>query len=466
MAALAAANRLARVAHHVDEGGAQKVGVGVERPSGKGQIEKQARGVVPGQAGGGGILADRVEVGGLDLEAGRAGEVEDVAHDPVQARYLVVDIGRRLLHFGLAGSRPAEAADRRLDDHQGIAHLVGDDRGQPAQGGQALLLRGLALEASHRVEKAVEGRGQHPCVLVPRDPSRGDLAGEVAGARDLAHGLRDLGQGPGHGARDQEAQEHRSEHRRRRRREKRGAQGLEEAEALRARPQHDEDRAGARRRQRSGQGHVVVASHPHVGRGSRGEHRREGRGVGEHKDHIFLHLDHIDPKILAERLPGISETAKIFANVDLTRQPIPVSPTVHYNMGGIPTNYHGEVVTLKDGMPDSIVPGLFAVGEAACVSVHGANRLGSNSLIDLVVFGRAAGIRLGEVIKAGAIQDDLPKDAADLAQLEKYAEAIEPKLTVVPGLVDLFNGVSEPSAEMTISFGRMMRTTCSSTSAA
>ncbi len=137
---------------------------------------------------------------------------------------------------------------------------------------------------------------------------------------------------------------------------------------------------------------------------------REGRGVGEHKDHIFLHLDHIDPKILAERLPGITETAKTFSGVDLTRQPIPVAPTVHYTMGGIPTNYHGEVVTLKDGNPDAVVPGLFAVGEAACVSVHGANRLGSNSLIDLVVFGRAAGLRLAEVVKPGAIQDELPKD--------------------------------------------------------
>jgi succinate dehydrogenase / fumarate reductase flavoprotein subunit len=152
---------------------------------------------------------------------------------------------------------------------------------------------------------------------------------------------------------------------------------------------------------------------------------REGRGVGEHKDHIFLHLDHIDPKILAERLPGITETAMTFAGVDLTRQPIPVVPTVHYNMGGIPTNYHGEVVTLKDGMPDTVVPGLFAVGEAACVSVHGANRLGSNSLIDLVVFGRAAGIQLGEVVKAGAIQDDLPKTSADLAlsRLDKFRHA-------------------------------------------
>ena len=142
---------------------------------------------------------------------------------------------------------------------------------------------------------------------------------------------------------------------------------------------------------------------------------REGRGVGEHKDHIDLHLDHIDPKILAERLPGITESAMTFAGVDLTRQPIPVAPTVHYTMGGIPTNFHGEVVTLKNGDPETVVKGLFAVGEAACVSVHGANRLGSNSLIDLVVFGRAAGIRLGETIKAGAMQEPLPKDSADLA---------------------------------------------------
>jgi len=152
---------------------------------------------------------------------------------------------------------------------------------------------------------------------------------------------------------------------------------------------------------------------------------REGRGVGERKDHIFLHLDHIDPKILHERLPGITETGKIFAGVDLTRQPLPVVPTVHYNMGGIPTNYHGEVVTLKDGEPDSVVPGLFAVGEAACVSVHGANRLGSNSLIDLVVFGRAAGLRLAEVIKPGASQPLLKDGAADLAlgRLDKFRHA-------------------------------------------
>ncbi len=152
---------------------------------------------------------------------------------------------------------------------------------------------------------------------------------------------------------------------------------------------------------------------------------REGRGVGENKDHIYLHLDHIDPKVLAERLPGITETGKIFANVDLTRQPLPVTPTVHYNMGGIPCNYHGEVVTLRDGDPDAVVPGLFAVGEAACVSVHGANRLGSNSLIDLVVFGRATGFRIAELVKPntkhGAI--DTVSDGIALARLDRYRNA-------------------------------------------
>ncbi|RED17567.1 succinate dehydrogenase flavoprotein subunit [Parasphingopyxis lamellibrachiae] len=142
---------------------------------------------------------------------------------------------------------------------------------------------------------------------------------------------------------------------------------------------------------------------------------REGRGVGKEGDHIHLHLDHIDPNILAERLPGITESGKIFAGVDLTRQPLPVVPTVHYNMGGIPTNYHGEVVTLKDGNPDHVVPGLFAIGEAACVSVHGANRLGSNSLIDLVVFGRATGLRVNEITKAGSAHKPLREDAADMA---------------------------------------------------
>ena len=142
---------------------------------------------------------------------------------------------------------------------------------------------------------------------------------------------------------------------------------------------------------------------------------REGRGVGKDKDHIFLHLDHIDPKVLHERLPGITETGKIFAGVDLTRQPLPVTPTVHYNMGGIPTNYHGEVVQLKDGDPDAVVPGLFAVGEAACVSVHGANRLGSNSLIDLVVFGRATAMRIADTVKPNSSHSPLPKASEEFA---------------------------------------------------
>jgi succinate dehydrogenase / fumarate reductase flavoprotein subunit len=152
---------------------------------------------------------------------------------------------------------------------------------------------------------------------------------------------------------------------------------------------------------------------------------REGRGVGKNKDYIYLHLDHIDPKVLAERLPGITETGKIFANVDLTRQPLPVTPTVHYNMGGIPCNYHGEVVTLKDGNPDTVVPGLFAVGEAACVSVHGANRLGSNSLIDLVVFGRATGFRLAELIKPNSKHKAVNKEADEkaLGRLDHYRNA-------------------------------------------
>lgn len=142
---------------------------------------------------------------------------------------------------------------------------------------------------------------------------------------------------------------------------------------------------------------------------------REGRGVGPNKDHIYLHLDHIDPVVLAQRLPGITETGKIFAGVDLTRQALPVTPTVHYNMGGIPCNYHGEVVSGDAKNPDATVPGLFAVGEAACVSVHGANRLGSNSLIDLVVFGRATGLRLKQTITPGTAHRPLPADAADLA---------------------------------------------------
>ncbi len=142
---------------------------------------------------------------------------------------------------------------------------------------------------------------------------------------------------------------------------------------------------------------------------------REGRGVGEHKDHIFLHLEHLGAEVIHERLPGIAETAKIFAGVDVTRQPIPVLPTVHYNMGGVPANVHGEVVTLNDGDPDSVVPGLMAVGEAACVSVHGANRLGSNSLLDLVVFGREAARHCAATVKPGTQHKPLAKGAGDLA---------------------------------------------------
>ncbi len=142
---------------------------------------------------------------------------------------------------------------------------------------------------------------------------------------------------------------------------------------------------------------------------------REGRGVGANKDHIHLHLDHIDPAILHERLPGITESGKIFAGVDLTKAPLPVVPTAHYCMGGIPTNYHGEVVQLRDGNPDYVVPGLFAVGEAGCVSVHGANRLGSNSLIDLVVFGRATAHRIADIVKPHSAHKPLPKDSADLS---------------------------------------------------
>jgi succinate dehydrogenase / fumarate reductase flavoprotein subunit len=152
---------------------------------------------------------------------------------------------------------------------------------------------------------------------------------------------------------------------------------------------------------------------------------REGRGVGKKKDHIFLHLDHLDPKVLHERLPGISESVKIFAGVDVTREPIPILPTVHYNMGGIPTNFHGEVVTKKSGNDNAVVPGLMAVGEAACVSVHGANRLGSNSLIDLVVFGRAAAQRCAQKLTANAEQPDLPANSSEMAlgRLDKFRYA-------------------------------------------
>jgi len=146
-----------------------------------------------------------------------------------------------------------------------------------------------------------------------------------------------------------------------------------------------------------------------------------GRGVGAEKDHIHLHLEHLGPEVIQERLPGIAETAKIFAGVDVTKEPIPVIPTVHYNMGGIPTNYHGEVLDVNNG----VVEGLMAVGEAACVSVHGANRLGSNSLLDLVVFGRSAAQRCAEKLKAGERQKPLAADAGDyaVARLDKLRNA-------------------------------------------
>jgi succinate dehydrogenase / fumarate reductase, flavoprotein subunit len=173
---------------------------------------------------------------------------------------------------------------------------------------------------------------------------------------------------------------------------------------------------------------------------------REGRGVGKLKDHLFLHLDHLDPKILHERLPGISESARIFAGVDVSREPIPVLPTVHYNMGGIATNYHGEVVIKKDGDPDAIVPGLMALGEAACVSVHGANRLGSNSLIDLVVFGRSAALRCAELIEPNEKHSELPKDSADLplARLDKFR----------------FADGATPTAELRLSMQKVMQSNC------
>ncbi|XWS42049.1 hypothetical protein CRYUN_Cryun17cG0135300 [Craigia yunnanensis] len=158
---------------------------------------------------------------------------------------------------------------------------------------------------------------------------------------------------------------------------------------------------------------------------------REGRGVGPLKDHIYLHLNHLPPEVLKERLPGISETAAIFAGVDVTKEPIPVLPTVHYNMGGVPTNYHGEVVTVRGSDPDSVVPGLMAAGEAACASVHGANRLGANSLLDIVVFGRACANRVAEIHRPGKLylyllqirekQKPLDKDAGEktVAWLDK-----------------------------------------------
>jgi succinate dehydrogenase / fumarate reductase flavoprotein subunit len=173
---------------------------------------------------------------------------------------------------------------------------------------------------------------------------------------------------------------------------------------------------------------------------------REGRGVGKNKDHIYLHLDHLDPAVLHERLPGIADLARIFSGVDISHAPIPVLPTVHYNMGGVATNYRGEALTKKDGNADSVIPGLMALGEAACVSVHGANRLGSNSLIDLVVFGRAAALRCAELLTPGDKQPELPKDSAEraLTRLDKFRYA----------------SGSTPTAELRLKMQKVMQTNC------
>ena len=173
---------------------------------------------------------------------------------------------------------------------------------------------------------------------------------------------------------------------------------------------------------------------------------REGRGVGPENDHIYLHLDHLDPAVLAEKLPGISESARVFSGVDVTRAPIPVLPTVHYNMGGIPTNYMGEVISPKNGDPDATVRGLIAAGECACASVHGANRLGSNSLTDLVVFGRAAGLKCAETTEPGQSHAELPADAGQLAleRLDHYRHA---------------NG-GTPTATFRLDMQKVMQTNC------
>ncbi len=173
---------------------------------------------------------------------------------------------------------------------------------------------------------------------------------------------------------------------------------------------------------------------------------REGRGVGPEKDHIHLHLEHLDPEIIHERLPGIAETARIFAGVDVTREPIPVIPTCHYNMGGIPTNYHGEALTLGEDGAERVVPGLMAIGEAACVSVHGANRLGSNSLLDLVVFGRAAANRCAELLDPEEPTRPLAKDAGDHA-LERLDRARHADGEV-------------PTAELRLEMQRIMQSHC------
>ena len=152
---------------------------------------------------------------------------------------------------------------------------------------------------------------------------------------------------------------------------------------------------------------------------------REGRGVGPDKDHIYLHLEHLGPEVIEERLPGIAESARIFAGVDVNKEPIPVLPTVHYNMGGIPANFNGQVVTKDGDDAESVVEGLMAVGEAACVSVHGANRLGSNSLLDLVVFGRAAAHFCAETMTPGTRHKPLPDGAGEdsVARIDKLRNA-------------------------------------------
>src|SRR5437016_4413203 len=173
---------------------------------------------------------------------------------------------------------------------------------------------------------------------------------------------------------------------------------------------------------------------------------REGRGVGPLKDHIHLHLEHLDPKVIEERLPGIAESSRIFAGCDVTREPIPVLPTVHYNMGGIPTNYWGEVIAGDPKDPEKVVPGLFAVGEAASVSVHGANRLGSNSLIDLVVFGRAAALKCAETVEPNSAHAELPRDAGEAAifRLDRFRYA----------------SGSAPTAELRDRMQRAMQSNC------
>ena len=173
---------------------------------------------------------------------------------------------------------------------------------------------------------------------------------------------------------------------------------------------------------------------------------REGRGVGPNKDYLHLHLEHLDPDLLHERLPGISETARIFGGVDVTREPIPVLPTVHYNMGGIPTNHHAEAIDPTGDDPDRVVPGLMAIGEAACVSVHGANRLGCNSLLDIIVFGRAAALRAAEIVKPGASPMRLPRSAGEgaIARLDRLRRA----------------GGTRPTADIRVEMQRTMQNNC------